>query len=340
MIMGAAVPFLLLLAALTLFLISTNQWKLWLRGVIWAGGLLLLIATLMLNTSHSGGLLYALGDLLGDMLHPGRSHLNDYLKANASEVGQYILSLLDLFVILGLILAVVALIAFTPGEGLERALRPVMIALVGAVLGGALTSLVVGIGLGRPDLRPNYVALHRSDIVSGDTIVIGQGPRFLVRLSDVDAPAIGQVCWGQQMNRECGSAAADNLWRIVQSVGLLACHFERPDLRSDDNLPLTICTGTGANSDLNIAQQMIHDGYAVGSDERPDADALRDGRGLLALCTLAPAEWRKMNQHARDAFARNPRDRAPQLRTIGDCPPAGIVHGPNGPPPPNGGRRA
>jgi endonuclease YncB( thermonuclease family) len=337
--MGAAIPFVLLLAALTLFLISTNQWKLWLRGAIWAAGLVLLIATLFLNTSHSGGLMSALGDLASNLMHPGRSHLSEYLKANSSEVGQYVLSLLDLFVILGLVLAVVALIAFTPGEGLERALRPIMIALVGAVLGGALTSLVVGIGLGRPDLRPNYVGLQRADIINGDTIVIGQGPRFLVRLGNMDAPETGQVCWGQHNSRDCGAAAADNLWRIVQTVGLLSCRFERPDLRSEDNLPLAVCSGTGANANLNIAQQMIHDGYAVGADGRPDADAVKEGRGLLVQCTVTPPAWRAMTQRARDAFQRNPRDRSAQTPVMGDCPAAGVTHGPAGPAP-NQGRRA
>jgi len=322
------IPFILLLAALTLFLVSTNQWKLWLRGVVWAAGVVLLIITAVLNTAHSGGLMFALGDLFGNLVHPSQSHLNDYLKANSREIGQYVLSLLDLFVILGLILAVVALIAFTPGEALERVLRPIMLALVGAVLGGALTSLVIGIGLGRPDLRPNYVSLHRDDIISGDTIVIGQGPRFLVRLSGMDAPEIGQICWGERTSRECGTAAADNLWRIVQTVGLLSCHFERPDLRSEDNLPLAICTGTGSNSDLDVAQQMVHDGFAVAPDGKPDPDAVREGRGLLVQCTVTPIEWRHMSAQAREAFRRNPRDRSANVATMGDCPPAGLRPGP------------
>ncbi len=333
--MSAAIPFLLLIAALSLFLVSTNQWKLWLRGVVWAAGIALLLITAFLNTQHSGGTMYALRDLAGNILHPGSSHIGELLRANGQSIGQYVLSLLDLFVIIGLILGVVALIAFTPGEALEKALRPVMVALVGAVLGGALTSFVIGIGLGKPDLRANYVSLQRADIVSGDTIVIGQGPRFLVRLNGIDAPEIGQICWTTQRSRECGTVAADSLWDIVQRVGLLSCRFERPDLRSEDNLPLVTCSGTGQYTDLSIAQQMVHDGFAVGADGKPDADAVRAGRGLLVQCTVTPAEWRRMNQRARDAFQRNPRDRTPQLQVMGDCPAAGVRPGPG---PGTGGR--
>jgi len=285
-------PFVLLLGALALFLASTNQWKLPARASVVAGGAILLIFVFAVSDHRLFG---ALGDF------------STRWEANKSEVAGYVLDMTDLFVILGAILGVAAVIAFSPGKAMENALRPIMVGLVGAVVGAALATWVIGAGLNAPTTeRPLSITLAPDDVIEGDVILIKQrGVRIPYRLEGIDAPEIDQVCWLGQTLRDCGQEAREQLQRIVATAGTLNCQLTDAGPRER---ALASCVSLGRNP-INLSTQMLEDGYALGEGNAPDPEAKLAGRGLLARCALAPSEWREMDAREREAFTQQARRR-------------------------------
>ncbi|MGE3141789.1 MAG: thermonuclease family protein [Hyphomonadaceae bacterium] len=336
----ATIAFVLLVAALLLFIVSTKQWALLTRGGVWAAGLaLLLIAAglTLADKSHGGGLLQAFGDLAAHWYAPSQSVLAQSLARNGPYIGRFVLPLLDLFLILGLIVGIVALIAFTPGDALEKFIRPIMIGLVGAILGGVVALGIVGTGFGEVAQQSVYsIYIKRDDVANGDTLWIGQAS---VRLRGIDAPEMGQVCRLGTQKQDCGAAAQRHLQDIVAGA-LVTCFAERQNRRSDDaySRPLVTCRAARRGEQtFDIAQRMVADGYAVEYQGRPgdyETDvrhAMADNVGLLPSCTLRPDVWAHLSDAQRTAFAD--RGVIPARSAImGHCPPPPRPSRPSGAP--------
>jgi endonuclease YncB( thermonuclease family) len=240
--------------------------------------------------------------------------------------------LLDLFLIIGAILGILALIAFTPGEALERVTRPLAIGLVGAILGGVLALTIVGTGFGNVSQQRVYSTYMRPDaITDGDTFFVGE---VSVRLSGIDAPEGDQICRqapGLRDVHQCGAEATRHL-RTLLDGALVTCVVEEnregQALRSEETFarPLVSCQADrGDDRSFDIAERMVADGYAIeykneiGSYAAEARDARQEGRGVMDLCTLRPDVWRDTPRSA-TAFREQralPNDRT---LTMGPCP--------------------
>jgi endonuclease YncB( thermonuclease family) len=336
----AVLAFVLLIAALIMFFVSTNQWKLPVRGAVWAGGIaLLVIAGILVGSDHSrssGGLLQAFGDLIAHWYAPNQSVLAQSLAHNGPSVGRFVLPMLDLYLILGLIMGIVAIIAFSPGEALEKVLRPLMVGLVGAIVGGVIALGIVGTGFGEVSQQRAYITyVDRDDIADGDTLWIGQ---ISVRLRGVDAPELDQVCRTGRQRYNCGGAAQRHLQDIVTGA-LVTCLVEdsRTAARETFRRPLATCTASRRGEPpFDIGQRMVADGYAIERRGQPGdyMDDVRlareDNRGLWPSCSLRPDAWVRLDNAARDRFVATgayPRN-AP---TMGNCPPPPVRRQDRGP---------
>jgi endonuclease YncB( thermonuclease family) len=298
-----AMPFGLLVAALLLFLMSTRQGGFRTRSVFWVLGAAALgwaIASVLRDNSHSG-LFRALVDLAEHWQAPSDSVLAQGLSRNAANVERFVLPLLDLFLVLGLLLGFLALLSFTPGERLEKIIRPAAIGLVGAIVGGVVALAVVGTGFGGVSHQRAY-ANHVSptDIHDGDTFWIGETS---VRLLNVDAPERAQVCRNGSVVEQCGAESARRLAELLNRA-LVTCDVaENGKGRSRESFgrPLVTCRARREGREFDVGRQMIREGFAVAYDGGPSPTALEQGRGFLDTCTLHPRVWRR-DPAARRAF--------------------------------------
>ncbi len=327
----AALPFVLLIAALLLFLLSTRQWALWIRASIWGGGLVLLIAAsaLVVSDNH-GGLFRALGDFAAHWANPGESILAQALDHNGPQIARFVLPLLDLFLIIGAVLGILALVAFTPGEELERIVRPLAVGLVGAILGGVLALAITGTGFGEVSEQRVYSTYISADAVTdGDTFFVGETS---LRLYGIDAPEADQICRrgrGLTDTLQCGADATRHLRDLIGGA-LVTCIVEEKDgeaLRSEGTYarPLVVCTALkGDEEGFDIAERMVEQGYAieyrgaVGDYARAARIAREDGLGFMHACGLRPDVWLN-DVRTREAF--RDRARAPSRGAMGNCPP-------------------
>lgn len=301
----------LLVAALFAFLASTQQMKLWLRLLVWiSGGALLLAAVaLVFSDTQHNGLFRAVQDLVENWDQLSDSVIVQAFGRNAAGIGRFILPLLDLFILLAVAIGVLTFLAFTPGQGMERFLRPLIYGFLGAIGGGAIALAVVGVGFGgvvRPRAYANMIEAR--DILDGDTFWIGE---VQVRLHGADAPERRQTCFEGGATTQCGQAAGAALRELLGGA-LVTC---RPRESSTGRLvesfgrPLVSCDAKrGDDPAFDVAAEMVRRGYAVEyRGQRGDYDtqariALRDGAGLLRGCMLRPDIWRN-DRRAREAFA-------------------------------------
>lgn len=306
-------PLLLLAAGLLLFLLSTKQFALWARAIIWALGTAFLASTIALIASDSqhGGLMRAGADLVEHWNDPSQSILVQALQRNAPTLDRYLLPLMDFFILIAGVLGVFALLAFTPGEGLEKVLRPLTIGLIGAIVGAGAALSIVGVGFGAVMAPRAYASVVRAaDIQDGDTFWVGE---VSVRLDDADAPELRQKCWrgGELVN--CGDEARLFLVNLLDDQ-LVAC---RPRVdrnrRVDQSFgrPHVSCeVQVQRGRDIDVAQSLISAGYAVeyeaegGRFRRQAATALRESRGLMGDCWLRPETHRKHSERASRAAFR------------------------------------
>jgi endonuclease YncB( thermonuclease family) len=225
-----------------------------------------------------------------------------------------------LFVVVAAAIGAFALLAFTRGEQIERALRPSILILWGFMAGAVATLVVVAIGFGGQVRQRGYFGqLSEADVHDGDTFWIGEMP---LRLWGVDAPELTQVCAGAE---DCGGAARRQLLEIVGD-GLLRC--EQKQRRSGSYVesfgrPLVQCwVRKGGEPEFDLGEQLISLGFAVqyeGDLSFGYASAEVKGRdlGIMTGCSLAPEVWRR-NRGARSEFIRT---RAPpsNVRSMGHC---------------------
>lgn len=322
----SVLAFFCLIAALLLFLLSTRQWALPIRAGVWGGGLLALIVAIFLSaqTNH-GGLFGAFGDFIAHFDRPGESILAQALARNATQVGRFVLPLLDLFLIIAGLLAILTVVAFTPGETLERIARPVAIGLVGAIFGGVLALVIVGTGFGNVAEQTVYSTYATADdVYDGDTLWVGE---VSVRLAGIDAPEINQICRNQSGQTRCGEEARRHLQTLVNGALLTCERIGQGGRRANEPFarPLVRCTATRGRTNIDAAGEMASDGYAIaieGGDRAYQGMArlaLEEQRGFMSMCTLRPDIWRT-NAAAARAFVERatlPRDGS---LLIGRCP--------------------
>jgi endonuclease YncB( thermonuclease family) len=338
----ATLAFLLLIAALVLFIVSTRQWALWMRGAVWGGGLLLLIAAWMTlgNAARDPELGAAFADFFGHLGNPGDSMVSRMLESNGASVARIVLSLFDIFIIFGLLVAVLALVAFTPGEGMEMVLRPVMAGTIGAIVGGLIALAIVGTGFGQREERQAYAGPALSETVyDGDTLLLNGD---LVRLRGIDAPQASQICRLNSRTQDCGQEATLAMRRIIEGAFVMCALDNTPEPQSappaanaDSQAAgaqgdgrgrrgrSVTCTAVRNGQEFNVARRMVEEGYAVARGDtyqREAADAAQRTRGLTAWCTLRPDVWARRTTAEKNAF----RDRGTYVRewaTFGTCPP-------------------
>ncbi|MBS0383741.1 MAG: thermonuclease family protein [Proteobacteria bacterium] len=334
----SVLAFTLLIVALLLFILSTRQWSLAIRGGVWGAGLIALVAAIFLSAqSNHGGLFGAFGDFIAHFDRPGESVLVQAIAHNLPQVGRFVLPMLDFFLIIAVLLAILTIIAFTPGETLERIARPIAIGLVGAVFGGVFALAIVGTGIGDVAQQQVYSTYaHDDDAYNGDTLFVGE---VSVRLAGIDAPHLDQICRGQSGQSPCGEEARRHLQNLITGALLTCERVGRGDGDGDDRetfaRPRVRCTASHARDSIDVGEQMVADGYAIATDSselnyrglaRIAAD---EQRGIMGLCTLRPNVWRA-NARVRQAFierATIPRD---INMTIGRCPlPRTPNHGPS-----------
>jgi hypothetical protein len=229
----STLAFLLLIAALFLFFFSTRQWRIALRAAVWACGVLLLVvASIALGDQQRDPELgVALADFFAKIGNPGDSLLMRMLDSNGATVTRIILSLFDIFLLLAVLVSILALIAFRPGEQMERVIRPIMIGFIGAILGGLFALTIVGTGFGTREKRQAYAGPTGSETVFNAETLLLNGD--LLRLRGIDAFEEGQPCRLGARVEDCGAEATRALRRIFhrpfRNCWLVVFHFLKID---------------------------------------------------------------------------------------------------------------
>ncbi len=342
----ATIAFLLLIAALVLFIVSTRQWALWLRGAVWGGGLLLLIlaGVSLGDTARDPELAAAFADFFAHIGNPGESMLSRMLESNGDSVTRIVLSLFDIFLVVGVLVAILALIAFSPGELMEKIIRPVMSGMIGAIVGGLIALAIVGTGFGQREERQAYAGPVLPETVQdGDTLMLNGD---LVRLRGIDAPQAGQICRLNRRAEDCGAEATLAMRRIIEG-SFVMCVLDNRPLTAQPNAQqapqaenrrqraqrLVTCTAVRNGQEFNVGRRMVEEGYAApqGDDFTREAqEAVTRARGLTVWCTLRPDVWVRRSTAEKNAFRERGFYRR-EWATFGACPPPPSV-GPRDPP--------
>lgn len=318
----STLAFILLIAALLLFFFSTRQWPLAMRGGIWAGGvLLLLVASLTLgDQQRDPELATAFGDLLANLGDPGDSMLFRMLASNGATVTRIILSLFDIFLVFGVLVAILALVAFRPGERMEQIIRPIMIGFIGAILGGLFALSIVGTGFGTREKRQAYAGPVQADTVfNGETVLLNGD---LLRLKGIDSYEQGQVCRLGDRVSDCGAEAARGLRRVLEGAFLMCALDGEPDPNATARMATCTAVRKGGE-EFNVARRIVEEGYALslGGLYQAAADEARArARGLTSWCAIQPDVWVKLPEAQKAAF----RDKGVYpvgAALIGACPP-------------------
>jgi endonuclease YncB( thermonuclease family) len=350
-------PFILLAASLLLFLLSTRQFSLFVRTAIWIGGaaVLALSAAAALGGPKSAGVLQALIDFL--FRSQGGEILLTALAGNFATVGGAVAPMFGVFVVLAAIVAALSLIAFTPGQAIEKLVRPLNIALIGAMAGGLIALGVAGLGLGGLEKRRVYInVVSAADVIDGDTIRMGD---ISLRLWGIDAPEdhTGQVCRrsdGGLTPYTCGVEATKVLEGLVANK-LVICEApqsgdesgggaQAPPPTESFGRPVMACWTAASGERLYLSAEMARLGYAdVDFDNRWHPSkaqilaALAEARagqiGMWKGWHVSPDNWRN-NKPCRDWFASGGWRPAPGNDPIVACPPVFIAPPANDNPPP------
>lgn len=323
----ATLAFILLISALLMFIASTRQWALWLRGTVWAGGLLLIIvAWLLLGSSERDPeLATALGDLAAKWNRPGESMLLRMLESNGATVSRMILSLFDIFIFLAVLVGIIALVAFRPGEELEKAIRPVMNGMIGAILGGVFALALVGTGFGTGKERQAYAGPAALDTVHTAELLMLNGD--LLRLRGIDAPEPGQICRLGARVMDCSEEATRALRRIIDGAYVM-CALDRQNEPATATATrrerVATCNAVkNGGEEFNIARRLVEEGYAVGvggAYVAEGAEATARARGLSAWCAVRPDAWAQMSAAKKAAF-KDRGEYAPGTPMMGTCAP-------------------
>lgn len=314
-----------LAVSLLVFLLSTRQFPLPYRAAIWLTGLLILIGAGICAAAWPGhfGLIAMLQDAV-----QGGGLMARAVPADLPSIGAAIAPLVDVFLVFAAILAVFSLLAFTPGEAMEKIMRPLIVAAVGA-LGGALVALVI-VATGMAGYIKHRIYMHPAEgvlVYDGDTIRMDD---VSLRLAGIDAPERTQSCITyDRLTKPCGLESARNLQRIMQGA-MIVCQ-PPADLKMEEGAPIESfgrpimqCFARSKSGEIDLGKQMVEDGYAAPfpSETSPYkaefSVAQAERKGFLETCTLEPSTWRTDAAARRLFEAANP-SLLSGAATIGYC---------------------
>lgn len=299
------VALLALVGSLIVFILSTRQWSLVIRSLIWTAGALLLAVSVavILRSDDQSSLVVA----LADAVHGGESAITSSLLSNLSLVEGYIVPMFNIVGILTVIYGAFALLAFTPGEVIERILRPIGFTVVGASLGGFLALGIVAIGFGGYPARQLFFGqITEKQVVDGDTLVLGG---VKMRLAGIEAPEKDQTCIGYEL---CGEAARSELARQIQHDRVLICRRLGTDRWGRQIADCRVRPRVGG--EVNVAVELARQGQAIAQTDKLDgqlaaeieaavAEAKAERTGIWQGCTLLPRVWRN-DKKAREDFKK------------------------------------
>jgi endonuclease YncB( thermonuclease family) len=323
--------FALALLGVALFLLSTRQGRWPFRLVAWLAALACLAGAAWAASRIAGhyGFLRAIMDAWDQRHDPGKGVLALALQRNLASIQEYAPPLLDFAIVIALLLGLVCLIAFSPGEAIERRVRPFLIGVLGAILGASATLIIVAIGFGGEADRRNWVGIVRSstDVYNGDTIWIGT---VSLRLFGIDAPELSQVCLGKdQQILPCGADARTHLSMILNDA-LVICDTQqtaRGSTRESFGRPLASCEArTPMGASVQVAEAMSASGWGIVYRDaqgrvdpkvqhlcRHEAAAQQSRLGLWNTSFVPPRTWRtdtvlrrSAKENGKDAFQRTP----------------------------------
>ena len=311
-------------AALVFLALSTVKWRLAVRLIIWLIGAALL-AGAFVAVAHDPhyGLVRALADLVENLDAPQDSFIGMTLRRQMPIDIGHIGAWLDVAIVLAAVLALVALLAFTPGQTMERLVRAVGFGVGGAMIGALAMFALVTLGLDE-DTKPRVFAgyIEPADVHDGDTLYVGEYP---IRLFGIDTPELDQACLVPE-NAQCGELARDHLRCLVTEGGCVAPletgeaesfgpRDERPALvhceadlnskgvpRDTFGRPLAVCyVHRAGRAPVNINARMVADGYAVRyRDQNLYAELANNARasaaGLMGYCWVEPSAARRMRK--------------------------------------------
>jgi endonuclease YncB( thermonuclease family) len=329
---------LLVIASVIAFWMSTQQSTLLIRAPIWlaGAGFLAIAGYLALQAGGHDAVFAALRDVWTNRDDPTEGVLFEALTRNAPTVQRYVTPLIDLLILFAAVLGVLAFLALTPGQFLERAfVRPLAIGVLGAAAGAALALGVVAVAIWGPAELKRYVGYGDRDnprqVYDGDTFFVGDVP---VRLLNVDAPELRQICRrGETTIFRCGEEAKRQLETFIGDAIIECDPAQNATGRTRESYsrPLVNCSVRRPSGDrADLAELMIKAGMAVpydyGAAAAPSGEAIewmgiaqRNKRGLWAYCTLHPRVWRD-DPAARNRFVSQGELPADPAQTIGDCP--------------------
>ena len=163
----------------------------------------------------------------------------------------------------------------------------------------------------------------------GDTFSLGD---VSLRLVDLDAPELKQVCWQGTQSARCGEAARDQLARLIDGK-ILSCTPKtnaEGKTRESFGRPLVTCKvldpDTGLGQDLG--GQMVATGFALPYAYKTGAPnpyaqtgaiAAQNKAGLLSWCVLRPDVWRDNPKNAQFNFKTLGAVPADPSLAVGDC---------------------
>ena len=300
---GDMQAFALLLAAMAAFLVSTIQLSIVTRGLIWLVGAALLVGSGYLMLQATGMALDHVIPAIADAAQDPdkKSWLITVIHANLPMLRGYVGPLLDFFLLFGGVVALLALVSFTPGEGLESITRLLCWIVLGAVLGGVATLAAVAIGFGGyPERTAFFGRLDPDSVIDADTFRLGAAP---VRLFGIDALETDQKCYAVgstgMIARPCGDEATGLFASRTQGF-LIVCErvpnesggFERDKY---GRVLATCKFAEGPEKGDDLATEMVEGGLAVATDDRyvpAQQRAQKRELGMWGTCTLTPVAWR------------------------------------------------
>lgn len=205
----------LLLAALLIFLLSAHQSRLTTRLSIWVAGVACIAGAAALNAGSVSKLFSA---------RVGGVKFVELIWKNLDYVAGYAVQALLVLFALTVAAGVIALVALTLGEGIERSLRRFGLIIIGVVVGALLALAIVALGIGGNTKRSTFVSIPNvdhcavddhpdpdCDVVDGDTIRMGD---ISLRLVGINAP---------ELSEESGRKAKGLLIELLKGHRPLVC---------------------------------------------------------------------------------------------------------------------
>lgn len=254
------------------------------------------------------------------------------LALNLGSVQPALSTVLDLSIVITVVLGFLTAWALTPGDAVERLIRPIKKGMIGAIIGSIVTLLVVSLGFGAQYSPNAFIGEATAEnVTDGDTIRIGAAS---LRLWGIDAPEDDQECLGRGgSGYRCGDASRQALVQLIEGK-VVRCWApdptcKNPDPRADRPLrhsfgrPIVSCFIQEDDKNIDIAKRMAKLGHAAvfmddGREKscyKKQVQSAQSARiGMWDGVTIHPSDWRK-NDGCRERLESWPA----QLGNLVDC---------------------